>query len=445
MPPRPQRSPAGSPDSQPAVPGREPSGRLILSIVAGYAAAFVLLGLLVDTPAAVLRGLVAILTTRDALLTDYLGIGGIGASLVNAGLLTLAVCGVYSLARARINGAAVACLFLVLGFGLFGKNLLNVWFIPAGVLVYARFRREPFAKHINTAFFGTALAPIVSEILFSTALPWSVRVPLAVATGLGIGFILVPAAAQLFKAHGGFALYNVGFTAGLVGTLVVALCQSYGFVPEPVFVWTTGNDLLLGGFLGAIFASLVLLGLLLDRRAPRGLRALLRSTGQAPSDFIGIAGLGPTLINMGLSGALAMAYVVAIGGDINGPVLGGLLSVAGFGAFGKHPLNIAPIMIGVFLGSLAKPWGVADPSVQLAALFATNLAPIAGHFGWQWGILAGFIHSSASLSVGAMHAGLNLYNNGFAAGIVAAVLTPVVIAVRAGRTHRADAGAESPD
>ena len=29
-----------------------------------------------------------------------------------------------------------------------------------------------------------------------------------------------------------------------------------------------------------------------------------------------------------------------------------------------------------------------------------------------------------------MHAGLNLYNNGFAAGIVASILVPVIIAVQ---------------
>jgi uncharacterized membrane protein YjjB (DUF3815 family) len=98
-------------------------------------------------------------------------------------LLTLVVCGVYYLARARMTGAAVACLFLVLGFGLFGKNLLNIWFIAAGVWLYARFRGEPFAQHINTAFFGVALAPIVSEILFSTALEPAISIPLATLTG----------------------------------------------------------------------------------------------------------------------------------------------------------------------------------------------------------------------------------------------------------------------
>jgi len=37
-----------------------------------------------------------------------------------------------------------------------------------------------------------------------------------------IGFVLAPAAAHLFKAHMGFSLYNMGFTAGIVGTPIVA-------------------------------------------------------------------------------------------------------------------------------------------------------------------------------------------------------------------------------
>jgi Protein of unknown function (DUF1576) len=66
----------------------------------------------------------------------------------------------------------------------------------------------------------------------------------------------------------------------------------------------------------------------------------------------------------------------------------------------------------------------------LAALFGTTLAPIAGRFGWHWGLLAGFVHSSVAQTVGQLHGGLVLYNNGFAAGLVAAVLLPVILALR---------------
>jgi multisubunit Na+/H+ antiporter MnhE subunit len=418
--------------------------RTILLIVAAYALAFVAFGLVVDGPYQVLLGLADILLSRDTLLTDYMGLGGIGAATVNAGLLTLCACLIYLLTGARMTGAAVAALFLVLGFALFGKNLLNIWLIIAGVALYCWITGKRFAAHINTAFFGAALAPIVSEILFSTTLPFSISVPLAVATGLLIGFILPPAAAQLFRAHDGFALYNMGWTAGLVGTLIVALYISFGFVAEPVFIWTTGNNLLLGTFLGAVFLSMVLLGFALDRGAGGHFWRLLRESGRSPSDFIATSGFGATLVNMGLAGSVGLAYILAVGGDLNGPTIGALLSIVGFGAFGKHPRNIIPIIAGVFLASLVKPWDAADSGSLLAALFGTNLAPIAGYFGWHWGVVAGFVHSSAALSVGSVHGGLNLYNNGFAAGIVAAILVPVIIAIRT-RKAGADAAATSAD
>jgi len=419
------------------------SDRTILRVTAAYAAAFVVFGLALDGPMAVARGLVEIVTTRDALLTDYFGIGGIGAGCVNAGLLTLAACWVYHLAGTRMTGSAVACLWLVLGFGLFGKNLLNVWSIVAGVALYARLRGEPFSQHINTAFFGAALAPVFTEILFSTSLPLAQSLPLALVTSLVIGFILAPAAAQLFKAHMGFSLYNMGFTAGIVGTLVVATYKSYGFVPDPVMIWTTGNNVVLGTFMAVLLASMVAVGWYFDRNVFARWRAILRLTGQAPTDFIERAGFGATLANMGLTGAVGVIYVLVIGSDLNGPVIGAILTIVGFAAFGKHPRNIVPIMLGVFLTSLLKPWTPTDPSIVLAALFGTTLAPIAGRFGWHWGIVAGVVHASAATSVGWLHAGLNLYNNGFAAGLVAAVLAPVIIAVT-GKKDSAPETASTP-
>ena len=135
---------------------------------------------------------------------------------------------------------------------------------------------------------------------------------------------------------------------------------------------------------------------------------------------------------MGLTGSIGMIYVLAIGGSLNGPLIGAILTIVGFAAYGKHPRNIAPIMVGVFMGRWRAQPAPPIPSSTLAALFGTTLAPIAGRFGFGWGIVAGFVHSTAALSVGPLHAGLNLYNNGFAAGIVASLLVPVILAVRAG-------------
>jgi len=410
----------------PAVLG---NGQLLV-LLALFPLAFIATALLLDSPRGLIDGLGNILTTRDALITDYMGLGGIGGALLNAGLLTLAALAFYWRTGAVIGGASIACLFLVLGFALFGKSLFNVWFIVLGVLVYARFKREPFAKHINVAFFGAALAPVFSEIFFSSALPLHTSAPLAVATTLLLGFVLVPTAAHLFKTHMGYTLYNIGFVAGLLGTLIVAVYKSYGFVPDPVFIWTSGNNALLGALLFGLFAAMAAGALFIDRNAARHWLVLMRCSGQSPTDYVALHGIGAALLNMAMCGAIGTAYVIAVGSDLNGPTIGAIFTVVGFAAFGKHPKNIVWIMLGVFLGSMLKDWSADDPSAVLAALFGTTLAPIAGRFGWHWGIVAGLVHSSVVQTVGQLHGGLVLYNNGFAAGLVAAILVPVILALQ---------------
>lgn len=66
------------------------------------------------------------------------------------------------------------------------------------------------------------------------------------------------------------------------------------------------------------------------------------------------------------------------------------------------------------------------PSVKLAALFGTALAPISGQFGLIYGIAAGFLHTCVVLAVGPPCGGYNLYNNGFAAGLVAFIMVAVI-------------------
>ncbi len=412
------------------LPPRPCSRQRTLAIVAVFPLAFVGAAFALDAPAALLDGLLAILRSRDTLTTDYMGLGGSGAALLTAGLLTLLAIAIYWRSGAAVGGAAVAALFLVLGFALFGKNLLNVWGIVLGVGLYARFKGEPFAKHINTAFFGAALAPVFSEILFSSALSLPASLPLALATTLGLGFLLAPCAAHLFHTHQGHSLYNMGFVAGLLGTLTVAIYKSYGFVPEPVFIWSQGHNLLLGALLVGMFGAMAAIGFVLDPQALQREARLMRRSGRAPTDFVALFGFGPALLNMALTGLMGTAYVLAVGSELNGPTIGAILCLVGFAAYGKHPANIVWIMLGVFLASITKDWNASAPSAVLAALFGTTLAPIAGRFGWHWGIAAGFVHSSVAQTVGQLHGGLVLYNNGFAAGLVAAILLPVILALR---------------
>lgn len=107
--------------------------------------------------------------------------------------------------------------------------------------------------------------------------------------------------------------------------------------------------------------------------------------------------------------------------------MGAVLTATGFAAYGNHLGNSLPILIGVVLASLLAPIHMPDQTVVLmAAIFGTTLAPISGKFGFVPGILAGFIHLSLVTNVTYLHAGLNLYNNGFAGGFVAAFLVPLL-------------------
>ena len=210
------------------------SDNFILGIVAAYAAAFVVFGFLVQPPGGVLRGLGAILTTRDALLTDYFGVGGIGGGCASAGLL--ASCrGARLLAGGREGNRRVCC-------GPFSRARL--WPVrqesssTSGRSWRAlRFTHNSMASpsvRISIRRSSAArLAPIFSEYCSPpTSRRWS-ACPLLSRPGSRSASFLAPAAGASLAAHMGFSLYNMGFTAGIVGTIVVAMYKAFGYVPDP--------------------------------------------------------------------------------------------------------------------------------------------------------------------------------------------------------------------
>ena len=136
-------------------------------------------------------------------------------------------------------------------------------------------------------------------------------------------------------------------------------------------------------------------------------------------------------MNMALVGAVGFIYLLCVGVKLNGPLVCCLLSMIGFAAFGKHPKNIIPLMAGAVLSALLlEKIPLTSPGVLLATLLCTGLAPIAGQFGWYWGVAAGFLHMAIVQNTSFLHGGMNLYNNGFAAGLVCVLLIPIIEAVK---------------
>lgn len=225
----------------------------------------------------------------------------------------------------------------------------------------------------------------------------------------------------------------MGFACGLLAMMIVPVLIAFGDQPDSALYWTHEHH---GSF--AVILTILCLTFLVSgfyfgsgsfREVWNGYRQLLTTTGRAPSDYLRMFGAGPVLVNMGINGLLGMGYIVLVNGDLNGPTVGGILTLMGFSAFGKHARNILPVMLGVYLGAYGMHLSPDYPTLQLAGLFGTTLAPISGHFGWPFGILAGFIHASLVLQTGGPVAGLNLYNNGFSGGLIAIVLYPVLTAV----------------
>lgn len=401
---------------------------LILALVPAY---FVLAGLLMQPVNEIGSGLLAIIREPDFLITDYFVIGGVGASFLNAGLLTLVSIGiVYSLGM-EMDGHTITSALLMFGFSLFGKNVLNIWSILFGVFLYAKYHKTSVSRYIYIGFYGTSLSPIITQVMQIEGIPASVGFLLSLCLGITIGFVLPPLCTHVHYAHKGYSLYNVGFAGGIIATVVVSLFKSFGLDIQSRLIWSTGRNREFFVLLAVLFVGMMVIGLAASpNRTWTAYREILKTNGISGTDYVKSEGLAPTLLNMGINGLFATILVVAVGGDLNGPTIGGIFTIVGFSSTGKHLRNIAPVMLGVCLASLAKSWSLTDPSPMLALLLSTTLAPIAGEFGFLAGILAGFLHSSVALNVGIVYGGMNLYNNGFAGGIVAIFLVPVIQSIR---------------
>jgi len=385
---------------------------------------------LLDAPGTILHGMGRILIEPGILITDYMAVAGPGTAFLNSGLLLAAGLLLVRMNRVAISGPVIAALLTLCGFSFFGKNLYNSWAVPLGVLLYARFAGAPFSRYILHALFGTGLAPLTSLISFGIGLPPVVGIPLGNLAGMAAGFLLPVLAGHFLKFHQGYNLYNIGFTCGILGMFFMGVLRAFGYQSAPVLVVSEGLNLPLAEFMYLLSAALVIGGLLTGGADRGRLRLLWRQSGRLAADFPEIVGFGTTLVNMGMLGLLATTYALVVGGELNGPILGGIFTIIGFGAFGKHLMNTVPILAGVYLGALLHVFDAHATSSLLAALFGTTLAPLAGAFGWPVGLLAGFLHMSMVMNIGYLHGGLNLYNNGFSGGFIAAVLVPVLEAVR---------------
>lgn len=390
---------------------------------------FILFGLIIDRPHNILKGLKEIIINSDILVTDYIALTYRGAAFVNSGLTSLSCVFLLVVLKVKPNGSTLMALFMMTGFSFFGKNILNIWPLIFGVWLHAKYQREPFLNYILIAILGTALSPIVSQIAFTGIFPSQISLFLGIISGIIIGSILPPLSAHCTKLHQGYNLYNIGLSAGLIGTLLMSIFRAFGIDFPKRLLWASGNNLEFLMFLITIFLSLIIIGFFKNNKSFKNTLKITKHSGRLITDYLILYG-GAAYINMGILGLFSTVLVLLIGGDLNGPTIGGIFTIVGFGAFGKHLKNIIPILIGAILCGIFSVWDITSPQVILAILFSTTLAPIAGQYGFFYGVAAGFIHVCIVMNTAYLHGGLNLYNNGLAGGLVAIILIPIINSIR---------------
>lgn len=386
-----------------------------------YCLAFVL-----GTPGDILHGMKNILTSQNMLISDYFLIGGACAALFNCALVMTITIATLHFLKINFTGISFAAVLIMGGFSLFGKNPLNIAPILLGTYLYSRAQGLSLNRYIYIGFFSTTLAPLISSLAFILPFSMPINIVLSTALGVFIGFISPPLAAHTVSMHMGYSLFNSGFSGGILALCVVSLARSFGLLVNSVLIWRDGVSITAVASLFTIFITLAFVGWLRCGKTFRPFIRIMRHPGRAIADFVLMDGTGATLINMAACGAICTLYIIIIGGDLNGPTIGGIMTISGFAAFGIHPKNYTPVLAGVALAGVLKVFSISVPTQQLASIFCAGLAPIAGQFGVFAGLTAGFLQSSVVVGLSALTGGVNLYNNGFAAGFVAIVLVPLI-------------------
>ncbi|HEY9054921.1 MAG TPA: DUF1576 domain-containing protein [Rectinemataceae bacterium] len=401
--------------------------RALPLFVALVFALFLGFGFVADGPLAACLGFLRLQFSPARLLSDYTALAGIGAALVNAAMVGLLGFGLMKVNGIGISGATIAALMTMMGFALFGKTVLNSLPIMIGVCISALIVGKRPREYTLIAMFGTGLGPVVSFVAFELGLDPVLAYPAAAGIGMVVGIILPPLAIAMLHLHQGYSLFNVGFTMGFIGLFAASLSNAGGGDIRALYEWGKAVDPFLYLVVPLLGAAAIAFGFAFwGKTAWEQFVKINSLSGRLPSDFTDMVGAGGTLLNAGI---LALAYsglVALLGAPFNGPVIGGLMTLLGFSFFGVTPKNAFPVLAGLLAAALLFGKPMTESWVILAFLFGTALSPIAGEFGLGIGFLAGFLHLVIVERSGTWHGGMNLYNNGFAAGLTATLIVSIV-------------------
>ncbi len=373
------------------------------------------------------NGLVAIYLHPSLLITDYLAVGGLHATLVNAWIVTWVTILLLHQLKVNFSGVAFAGVVTILAFSFFGKNLFNIIPVWLGFFVYTKMKGTQLNQYTGTFLFSSGIAPVTSFLMFGIPeLSLWIAIPCGIFGGLFAGWLTPMVVSIVGKFHQGYNLYNTGFGLGFVAMLFTAILKAFQIDVSVPTTLTFAFHEVLFWFILSLSIALIGSSFLIHRQVYKPWLRLLESPGNLPSDFYKDFGFAATLFNVGSIGMLSLILLTIYNIPLSGPIVAGILTFMAFGSYGKHIVNSLPVIVGLTLASSIQGFSLTLPGPSIALLFVTALAPVSGKFGIFYGLLAGFIHLLVAPQAFALQGGFDLYNNGFTAGLVAGVV--VVIA-----------------
>jgi hypothetical protein len=401
--------------------------KLLLAVFISFFLVMIILGISADGIVKSFTGFLWLQMQPARLINDFFALAGIGATLFNATAVGIIALGFVLLLKVRLSGPTFAAIFTIFGFGLFGKTVFNILPIIIGVCLAAKLANKTYQEYAIIALFGTAIGPLVSFFAFELGFTGIPGMLIGSGFGIIIGMLLPAVAISMLHMHQGYNLYNIGLTTGFIGIFFAAIIKASGYQFTAQMNWYDKPSLLLSLLVPSLSIILILIGTISGgKKAWKKFLKIQTHSGRLPSDFMESESTEAAFINAGLIGLIGSLYVLIIGADFNGPVIGGLLTIIGFATFGTHLKNSWPVVTGVIITSLIFGKPLTAPAPILATIFCTTLAPLTGQFGILTGLIAGFLHFVIVLQTGSWHGGISLYNNGFAGGITATMIVAII-------------------
>lgn len=192
-----------------------------------------------------------------------------------------------------------------------------------------------------------------------------------------------------------------------------------------------GNEMKLFLFTSAAFLYIGAFLLASPGEIMEGMNKIICSKDALITDYFALAGYGAAFFNAALVLTIGIIWVKIAKLPFTGITTAALAIDTCFGFWGKNPLNIFPIFLGVML--YAKLHKVSIGRYLYTALFGACLGPIITEVMYKLsfpfginliitsiiGILIGMALPPLSSHTISMHMGYNLYNVGFSGGIIA--------------------------